>query len=326
VEVVQRELDRRRPGASTHTSQRKEADEVGILSGVFEGHTLGTPISMLVWNRDADSSAYDAIRDLPRPGHADLAYLQRYGRRDHRGGGRASGRETVGRVAAGAVAKALLATVGVEVRGHVAALGDVKAPSATLDDIRANADANPLRCAHPQTAVQMESAVLAAREAGDSLGGVVEVVAVGVPSGLGEPVFSKLDADLAAALMGIGAVKGVEVGSGFAATGMRASEHNDPIVPGKPWPRYASNHAGGVLGGISTGEEIRLRVAVKPTASISRPQHTVNLATGKASEIKVGGRHDPAIPPRLVAVAEAMVAIVLADHCLRGGHIHPTRI
>jgi len=325
ADVVQRELDRRRPGRSDFASPRGEADEVQLLSGVFEGHTLGTPISMLVWNRDVDSSPYEKRRHLPRPGHADLAYLQRYGRRDHRGGGRSSARESVGRVAAGAVAKALLCGPDVEVLGHVVELGGVRAPQAGFDDIKENAEKNPLRCTDPDTAGEMERALISAMESGDSIGGIVEVVAAGVPPGLGEPVFSKLDADLSSALMGIGAVKGVEIGSGFAAAGMMGSKHNDPLVEGEPWPRYASNRAGGVIGGISTGEELRLRVAVKPTPSISMPQKTVDLESGKPSEIKVGGRHDPAIPPRLVPVAEAMVAIVLADHCLRGGFIHPTR-
>lgn len=326
VDDVQRELDRRRPGQSAVASQRKEADEVQILSGVFEGKTLGTPISLIVINKDVDSSAYEEIKDLVRPGHADLTYLQRYGRRDYRGGGRASARETVGRVAAGAVAKVLLLKLNIEVTSHVIELGGIKAPEASFIDIKKTADSNPVRCADSVAAVDMEKAIITARDSGDSLGGIVEIVASGVPPGLGEPVFSKLDAELAGALMGIGAVKGVEIGSGFACAKMRGSQHNDPVVKGKPWPQYETNRAGGIIGGISTGEELRIRIAVKPTPSINTPQKTVNMTTGEESEIRVGGRHDPVIPPRLVPVTESMVAIVIADHCLRGGYLHPTRI
>lgn len=319
-EVVQGELDRRRPGQSSLSTQRKEEDRAEILSGTFEGLTTGTPISMLVWNRDAKSSAYDALRDRPRPGHADLTYLARYGIRDHRGGGRSSARETVGRVAAGAVAKRLLAESGILVVGYVLELGGIRADlleGLDLSALRGAAENNPVRCPDPLAAKEMVRAIEAAREAGDSLGGVVEVVAEGVPAGLGEPVFDKLDGDLARALMGIGAVKAVEIGAGVGAARMRGSEMNDPIVPGTEGPVFSSNNAGGILGGISTGAPIICRIAVKPTPSISRPQRTVDLSTGEAAEIEIKGRHDPVIPPRIVPVAEAMVALVLADHLLR---------
>jgi chorismate synthase len=316
-EDVQREMDRRRPGQSSVSTERKEEDNVEILSGTFDGLTTGTPISMLVWNRDAESSAYDALRDRPRPGHADLSYIARYGIRDHRGGGRSSGRETVGRVAGGSVAKKLLAESGILVVGYVRELGGVRASipdGADISRLRDEAEKNPVRCPDQEVAEEMVRAIDLARSAGDSLGGVAEIVATGVPAGLGEPVFDKLDADLARGLMGIGAVKAVEIGAGVEAARMKGSEMNDPIIPG---PKFASNNAGGILGGISTGEPIICRISVKPTPSISRPQRTVDLSTGEAAEIEIKGRHDPAIPPRIVPVAEAMVALVLADHLLR---------
>jgi chorismate synthase len=316
-EDVQREMDRRRPGQSSVSTERKEEDNVEILSGTFDGLTTGTPISMLVWNRDAESSAYDALRDRLRPGHADLSYIARYGIRDHRGGGRSSGRETVGRVAGGSVAKKLLAESGILVVGYVRELGGVRASipdGADISRLRDEAEKNPVRCPDQEVAEEMVRAIDLARSAGDSLGGVAEIVATGVPAGLGEPVFDKLDADLARGLMGIGAVKAVEIGAGVEAARMKGSEMNDPIIPG---PKFASNNAGGILGGISTGEPIICRISVKPTPSISRPQRTVDLSTGEAAEIEIKGRHDPAIPPRIVPVAEAMVALVLADHLLR---------
>lgn len=316
-EDVQRELDRRRPGQSSVSSPRKEEDRVEILSGIFEGKTTGTPISMLVWNKDAKSSAYDALRDRPRPGHADLSYIARYGLRDHRGGGRSSGRETAGRVAGGAVAKKLLAESGIEIVGYVIELGGVRAriPNlGDLSDLKDEAEKNPVRCPDQNTAEEMIIALDRARSAGDSLGGVAEIVVVGVPAGLGEPVFEKLDADLASALMGIGAVKAVEIGAGVESSRMMGSEMNDPILPG---PKFATNNAGGILGGISTGAPIICRISVKPTPSISTHQRTVDLSTGEAAEIEIKGRHDPSIPPRIVPVAEGMVALVLADHLLR---------
>lgn len=319
-EEVQKELDRRRPGQSSISTQRKEEDRAEILSGLFEGKTTGTPISILVWNRDAQSSAYDLLRNRPRPSHADLTYIARYGIRDHRGGGRSSGRETVGRVAAGAVAKKLLAGEGVEVAGYVTELGGVRATipeGADVSRLREEAEKNPVRCPDQIAAADMIKTLEEVRKGGDSLGGVAEIVASGVPAGLGEPVFDKLDADLARALMGIGAVKAVEIGAGMEAARMRGSESNDPILSGSGGPYFETNNAGGILGGISTGSPIIVRIAVKPTPSISRTQRTVDLTTGEAVEIEIKGRHDPAIPPRIVPVAEAMVALVLADHLLR---------
>ncbi len=319
-EDVQRELDRRRPGQSSISTQRKEEDRVEIMSGTFEGKTMGTPISMLVWNKDAKSGAYDSLRNRPRPGHADCSYIARYGIRDHRGGGRSSGRETVGRVAAGAVAKKLLAESEIEVVGYVLELGDVRAKipkNVDISSLKDLAEKNPVRCPDQKAAEEMVRVLDRARSAGDSLGGVAEVVAVGVPAGLGEPVFDKLDADLAKALMGIGAVKAVEIGAGVASARMKGSEMNDPILPGPEGLEFATNNAGGILGGISTGAPILCRISVKPTPSISRLQRTVDLSTGEAAEIEIKGRHDPSIPPRIVPVAESMVALVLADHLLR---------
>ena len=319
AEDIQKELDRRRPGQSRASTKRQEADRVEILSGIFEGKTTGTPISLMVWNKDADSSAYDALRNTPRPGHADYTYQAKYGLRDHRGGGRASARETVGRVAAGAIAKKLLRQEGIEIVGYVAELGGIKADiiSSDMNELRSTAESNPVRCPDPAAAEKMLQLLDQVREEGDSLGGIVVVAAKGVPAGLGEPVFDKLDADLAKALMSLGAVKAVEIGAGLDSARLRGSEMNDPMVIREGKIEFETNNAGGILGGISTGAPIVCKIAVKPTPSIARRQRTVDLARGEAAEIEIRGRHDPAIPPRIVPVAEAMVALVLADHLLR---------
>jgi chorismate synthase len=319
AEDIQKELDRRKPGQSRVSTARKEADRVEILSGIFEGRTAGTPISLLVWNKDADSSAYDLLRDKPRPGHADYAYQMKYGLRDHRGGGRASARETVGRVAAGAVAKKLLADAGIVIVAYVTELGGITAEvvSSDLLQLQAVAESNAVRCPDSAAAERMMQRLEGVRAQGDSLGGVVVITAVGVPAGLGEPVFDKLDADLAKALMSIGAVKAVEIGAGRECAALRGSEMNDPLLWRDGRVEFESNHAGGILGGISTGAPIVCTISVKPTPSIAKQQSTVDLSRGEAEEIKIKGRHDPAIPPRIVPVAEAMVALVLADHLLR---------
>ena len=314
---VQRELDRRRPGASELTSAREEADEVHLVSGVFEGRTLGTPVAMLIWNRDVDSSPYEPIKQIPRPGHADYTYYQKYGIRDHRGGGRASGRETVARVAAGAIAKKILAMHGIRILGHVVELGGIRARRMSPDEIEQQTESNPVRCADSVAAREMEAIIRAVKEDGDSVGGVVEVIALGVPAGLGEPVFDKLDADLGKALLSIGAVKGVEIGAGFEAARLKGSEMNDPYYLDEGRIRTRTNNAGGILGGISTGEPIHCRLAVKPTASIAKPQRSVDLQKMEEVELRIRGRHDPCICPRIVPVAEAMVALVLVDHLLR---------
>ncbi|MDD2755773.1 MAG: chorismate synthase [Methanothrix sp.] len=320
AEDIQKELDRRKPGQSRASTARKEDDRVEILSGIFEGRTTGTPISLLVWNKDADSSAYDLLRNKPRPGHADYAYQMKYGLRDHRGGGRASARETVGRVAAGAVAKKLLSEAGITVAAYVSELGGIVAeidPSTDLLLLQAQAETNAVRCPDVAAAERMLERLDQVRAEGDSLGGVVVIAATGVPAGLGEPVFDKLDADLAKALMSIGAVKAVEIGAGRECSGMQGSEMNDPLFLRDGKVDFERNHAGGILGGISTGAPIVCTISVKPTPSIAKQQSTVDLAIGEAVEIRVMGRHDPAIPPRIVPVAEAMVALVLADHLLR---------
>lgn len=323
---VQRELDRRRPGQSILTTQRRERDKVEILSGVFKGKTLGTPICMIVRNLDVDSRPYEKIRTRPRPGHADLTYWLKYGHVDHRGGGRSSARETIGRVAAGAVAKKLLAAHGVEILGHtVEAAGVSIDRQPTLEEIRKNVEKNPVRCAIPEKAEMMIKAILTAAEEGNSTGGVVEVQAHGVPAGLGEPVFGKLDAEIAGALMSIGSVKGVIIGEGDRLARMRGSEANDAIILKGGRIATATNRAGGILGGISTGMPIVVRLMVKPTPSISKPQPTVDLVKMEETEIRLEGRFDPNICPRIVPVAEAMLALVLADHMIRAGKINPDR-
>jgi len=321
---IQRELDRRRPGQSDVTTTRDESDTVEILSGVFEEKTLGTPISMLVQNQDADSSKYDAIKDTPRPGHADLTFRQKFGHVDWRGGGRASARETVGRVAGGAVAKKLLETKKINVVAftrEIAGIRSEEEADLSVKGIRELIDSNPVRALDLTKAREMEDAIKEAANEGDSVGGVIEVHALGVPAGLGEPVYRRLDASLAGALTSIPAVKGVEVGGGFALSGMRGSEANDEFTLKGESVETSSNNCGGILGGISNGMPIVLRVAVKPTSSIRKPQKTVNLESKTPSEIKVEGRHDPCITPRAVPVVEAMVNLTLADHMIISGKI-----
>jgi chorismate synthase len=316
---IQHELDRRKPGVSEITTERKEEDEVKILSGVFRGKTLGTPISMLVWNKDVDSSPYEPLKDIARPGQADFAYQMKYGIRDYRGGGRASARETVARVAAGAIAKRILTMQGrdIQILGHVVEIGEIRAKEVGVEEIRRNVERNAVRCADLRAARKMEELIKEMKAEGDSVGGIVEVIALGVPAGLGEPVFDKLDAELAKALMSIGAVKGVEIGAGFEAARMKGSEMNDEFIIKEGRIRTKTNNAGGILGGISTGEPIICRIAVKPTPSISKPQRSVDMAKMQEVEIKIKGRHDPCVCPRIVPVAEAMVALVLVDYLMR---------
>src|SRR5688572_20755695 len=314
VEDLLPDLRRRRPGQSKLTTQRDEPDTPEVWSGVFEGKTDGTPIGLLFRNADQRSGDYGDIKDKYRPGHADYTFDAKYGVRDYRGGGRSSARETVCRVAAGAVAKKLLARSGVAVLGYVTRVGDVTAdipdPTAvTLEQV----EASPTRCPVPEAAARMEALIDAVRKDRDSIGGVCELVATGVPAGLGEPVFDKLKADLGKALLSLPAVTGFEYGAGFAVAGMRGSENNDLFAPGF---RTETNRHGGMLGGISSGQPIVCRVAIKPTSSIPRPQKTVTRA-GEPTEILVKGRHDPCLLPRFVPMGEAMVALVLVDHLLR---------
>ena len=324
IDDIQGELDRRRPGQSAIATQRRETDRAEILSGVFAGETTGTAISILVRNEDQRSRDYDQMQQAYRPSHADFTYDAKYGVRDHRGGGRASARETIGRVAAGAVAKKVLdALFGVHILGYVTQVGDI---IAAIDPASppslAEIEANPVRCPDATLAAAMESAIRKARKAGDSLGGIVTAVARNVPAGWGAPVFDKIDADLAKAMLSIPACKGFDIGSGFAGVSLHGSAHNDLFVPGtvsSPGDRRIrtrTNHSGGVQGGITNGEAIHLRAAFKPTATILAPQETVD-AQGTPTTILGKGRHDPCVVPRAVPIVEAMMAIVLLDHALR---------
>jgi chorismate synthase len=311
---LQHELDRRRPGQSAVTTSRTEADRVEVLSGVFDGKTTGTPICLIIWNTDQRPAAYEKIKDLFRPGHAGYTYLAKFGVSDYRGGGRSSGRETAARVAAGAVAKRLLAGYGIEIYGYTMEVGGIRAATVDLSAI----ERNPLRCPDLSVAGEMEALVLRMKEEGDSVGGIVEVLVKNPPAGLGEPVFDKLEADLAKALMSIGAIKGFEVGNGFRAARLTGSENNDPMYFDEVARRVRTrtNNAGGISGGISNGEDILVRIAVKPPSSIRKEQETVTLE-GKPATISVEGRHDPCICPRVVPVAESMVALTLLDHLTR---------
>ena len=313
--IIQETLDKRRPGkGGVAESPRNEPDHAEILSGVFEGQTTGTPILLIIRNRDVRSQAYDRLRDIFRPGHGDYTYWKKYGIRDHRGGGRASGRETAARVAAAAVAQVFLDTVGINVIAYTIALGGIRARKHDIDLV----NQNRLFCPDLEAAERMEKRIAEIRSKGDSVGGIVEVLATGVPPGLGEPVFDKLDADLAKGLMSIGAVKGVEIGAGFRAAELLGSENNDPIVPGG----FLSNNSGGILAGISNGDDLIVRAAVKPIPSISKEQDTITVS-GKPAKLKVGGRHDASAIPRIVPVCEAMVRLVLADHILRARALSP---
>ncbi len=306
---IQVDLDRRRPGTSRHTTQRNEPDQVKILSGVFEGQTTGTPIGLLIENKDQRSKDYGAIKDKFRPGHADYTYQQKYGIRDYRGGGRSSARETAMRVAAGAIARKYLQTrLGVSITGYLSQLGPIELGASDLNAIRDN----PFFCADPERLPELEKFMDDLRADGDSIGAKISVLASQVPVGLGEPVFDKLEADLAKGLMSINAVKGVEIGAGFAAITQRGSEHRDEMSA----DGFSKNDAGGTLGGISSGQDILASIALKPTSSISKPGKTVDK-TGAETEIVTTGRHDPCVGLRATPIAEAMVALVLMDHYLR---------
>jgi len=302
------ELARRRPGVQAHATSRREPDQVEILSGVFEGLTTGTPISLIIYNRDVRSQDYDALRDVFRPGHGDFTYQAKYGLRDHRGGGRASARETAARVAAGAVAQKVLDRENIRVLAYTLELGGVRAQQLDESIIWDN----PFFCPDPDAARQMAQRVQEVKAQGDSLGGLVEVRVRGCPPGLGEPVFDKLDGALAQAVMSVGAVKGVEIGAGFAAARMLGSEHNDPLIPGG----FGANRAGGILAGIANGDEIVVRAAVKPIPSIGKEQQTIDV-TGQPRTLSIKGRHDISAIPRIVPVIMAMVRLTLADFLLR---------
>ncbi|MDH5545359.1 MAG: chorismate synthase [Gammaproteobacteria bacterium] len=305
---LQVDLDRRKPGTSRHTTQRREGDEVKILSGVFEGKTTGTPIGLLIENTDQRSKDYSEIMDRYRPGHADYTYEQKYGVRDYRGGGRSSARETAMRVAAGGVAKKFLASKGIHIRGYLSQLGPIKPEAFHWDDVETNAFFFPNNAQVPELEKYMD----ALRKEGNSIGARVSVVATGVMPGLGEPIFDRLDAEIAHALMSINAVKGVEIGDGFACVEQKGTEHRDEMSPSG----FMSNHAGGILGGISSGQDIVAHIALKPTSSLRLPGHTINQK-GESVEVITKGRHDPCVGIRATPIAEAMLALVLMDHFLR---------
>lgn len=312
---VQKALDRRKPSGTVSSTTRREQDKVEISSGVFEGKTTGTPVSLIIRNSDTDSAAYKELKDVFRPGQGDYSYFKKYGMRDWRGGGRASGRETAARVAAGAIAEKVIATVGIEVIAYTQAIGTIeidrsKMPKAKY--LRSVVFDNILFCPDKQASSAMENRLAQVREEGDSLGGVVEIIVHACPAGLGEPVFDKMDADLAKALMSIGSVKAVEIGDGFAASKLKGSEANDQMSP----EGFRTNSAGGILAGITTGQDIVIRVYCKPVPSIAKAQQTVDY-TGVQRSISIRGRHDNCVLPRIVPVCEAMVNIVLADHLLR---------
>ncbi len=305
---LQHDLDRRKPGTSRHTTQRQEADEVEILSGVFEGVTTGCPIGLLIRNTDQRSRDYSAIQDLFRPAHADYSYQHKYGVRDYRGGGRSSARETAMRVAAGAIAKKYLATKGIQIRGYMSQLGPIEIPFQSWDEVHNNAFFSP----NSGKVAELEAYMDQLRRDQDSVGAKITVIADGVMPGLGEPIFDRLDAELAHALMSINAVKGVEIGDGFACVAQRGTEHRDEMTP----DGFLSNHAGGVLGGISSGQPIVAHIALKPTSSITVPGRTIT-ASGEATDMITKGRHDPCVGIRATPIAEAMMAMVLMDHFLR---------
>jgi chorismate synthase len=335
-EDIQKELNRRRPGQSIFSTPRKEEDKVEILSGIFEGKTTGTPICSIVYNKNMRPKDYSKIKDTPRPGHADLTYRLKYKNYDYRGGGRASGRVTIGHVIGGAIAKKLLAhTYNIKIIGYSIKIGkiegdfsyyknpDIFENEKSIERLMESIESNPLRCPS-MNEKDMEEYVLKAMKDNDSVGGVVEVVALNIPIGVGNPIFNKLNGELARALMSINAVKGVEVGVGFKAAEMYGSEMNDEIYfDDDKNIRFRTNNCGGILGGISCGSPVVLRIAIKPTPSIGKKQRTMNLKTLENVDIEIEGRHDPIIVPRIIPVAESMVAITLADLMIKGGFIHP---
>ncbi|MEM2586645.1 MAG: chorismate synthase, partial [Archaeoglobaceae archaeon] len=323
-EFIQREMDRRKPGGE-FSSKRREEDRVEILSGVFNGFTLGTPISMLIRNLDVNSTPYEEIKSIPRPGHGDITYLAKFGIRDWRGGGRASARETAARVAAGAVAKLILKRYNIKIFGYAKEIGGVSFKVEDAEKAFEIAERSPIRCPDPELEEKAKEVIKNAMREGDSVGGIVEIVARNVPPGLGEPVFGKISAYLAFALMSIPSVKGFEIGRGFEVARLKGSENNDQIIIKNGKVRFVSNNAGGILGGITNGEDIVLRIAVKPTPSIAKKQRSVNLDKMEEVEISIKGRHDPCIVPRIVPVAEAMTALVLVD-CMMLQNLIPRRL
>ena len=325
-EDIQIELNKRRPGTSALTTARKEQDQVEILSGVFEGKTDGTPITGVVYNTNQKSKDYSSLKNTPRPGHGDYCWIERYGNYDYNGGGRGSGRITIGHVIGGAIAKKLLSAKGIKIISHVVQIGDIRAKEANIESLEENITKNNVRCGDLEVAKLMEDLILSKKEEGNSVGGVVETIALGVPAGLGEPVFGKIDGDLAKVLMNINAVKGVEIGLGFGVATKTAKEINDEFYYERDDVKTKTNNSGGILGGMTNGMPIVSRIAVKPTPSISQIQETIDLNKKENTTIEIKGRHDPCICPRVTAVAESATAIVLADHMIRSGFIHPTNL
>ncbi len=322
---IQPQLDRRRPGTSVVTTQRKEQDKVDIISGTYNGFTTGAPICTILWNQDQNSSHYELIKSNPRPGHADYPAMIKYGGfTDHRGGGRFSGRLTATLVMAGSIAQKLLGySLGVETTAYTTAIGDIRAEQVDLITAKKNRYTNDVRCPDVAKAEEMKSAIMRAKKVGDSLGGIVECITTGVPVGIGEPIFSSLESDLSKALFSIPAVKAVEFGSGFNGTRMRGSENNDPYFKQNDKIVTTTNNSGGILGGLSNGMPIELRVGFKPASSIAKTQKTINLITGEQTDLSVPGRHDPCVVPRAPPIVECVVSMVLADLALRGGFIPP---
>lgn len=319
---IQKELDKRKPGTSAVTTPRKEDDEVEILSGIFEGKTDGTPIAGIVFNKNQHSKDYSLFKDTPRPSHGDYGWMNKYGNYDYNGGGRGSGRTTIGHVIGGAIAKKLLKNYGIEIIAHVTQIGNIKAKEFDKENI----EKNNVKCGDKKAAKEMEDLIIAKKLEGDSVGGVVEIIATGIPVGLGEPIFGKIDGDIAKVLMNIGAVKGVEIGSGFKVADRFGSENNDEFYIENNEIKTKTNNSGGIIGGISNGMPITAKIAIKPTPSISKIQNTIDLSQMKNKKIEIKGRHDPCIAPRITVVAESSVAIIIADHMIRSGFIHPTNI
>ncbi len=321
---IQKELDKRKPGTSKITSPRKEADKIEILSGLFNGKTDGTPICGVVYNKNQASKDYESIKNTPRPGHGDFGWIKKFGNYNYNGGGRGSGRVTIGHVIGGAIAKKLLyETYNIKVISHVVQIGDIIGQSTDINEIEEKSQLNNVRCCDMEAAKAMEELILEKKAEGDSVGGIVETIAVNVPAGIGDPVFGKLDGDISKALMEIGAVKGVEIGLGFDVATASASEINDEFFYENDKIYTKTNNSGGILGGISNGMPIVTRIAVKPTPSISKDQNTIDLSKEEDCTINIEGRHDPCICPRITTVSESTIAMVLADHMISSGFIHP---
>ena len=325
-EDIQKELNKRKPGTSRVTTPRKESDEVQILSGIFEGKTDGTPIAGVVYNNNQHSKDYSMFKNTPRPSHGDYGWMSKYGNYDYNGGGRGSGRITISHVIAGAIAKKLLKTKNIKIISQVVQIGDIKAHNNDFNSIKENVEKNSVRCGDLEAAKAMEDLILTKKQQGDSIGGIVETIAIGVPAGLGEPAFGRLDGDLARILMNINAVKGVEIGIGFEASTSCASEINDEYYLKDNEIYTSTNNSGGIIGGISNGMPIISRIAIKPSPSISKCQKSVNLEKMEEEKIAIKGRHDPCICPRATIVAQSSVAIVLVDHMIRSGYIHPSNL